>query len=119
LEKSVFMKNEKKKTTISLCMIVKNEESCLVRCMKSVRDHVDEIIIVDTGSMDNTVEIAESYGARVYHHPWENDFSKHRNQSLSYATGDWIFQLDADEELFPEDGRCPEREGRLLSLSLL
>lgn len=90
--------------TISLCMIVKNEEPCLGRCLDSVKGHVDEIIIVDTGSTDKTVEIAESYGAKIYHHPWENDFSKHRNQSLSYATGDWIFQLDADEELFPEDG---------------
>jgi glycosyltransferase involved in cell wall biosynthesis len=85
-------------------MIVKNEQDCLGRCLESVRDHVDEIIIVDTGSTDRTVEIAKSYGARIYHHPWENDFSKHRNQSLSYATGDWIFQLDADEELFAEDG---------------
>lgn len=85
-------------------MIVKNEEACLDRCLKSVCNYVDEIIIVDTGSTDNTIDIAESYGARIYHHPWENDFSKHRNQSLSYATGDWIFQLDADEELFQEDG---------------
>ena len=89
-------------------MIVKNEEDCLGRCLKSVCDHVDEIIIVDTGSTDGTVEIAKSYGARIYHHPWENDFSKHRNQSLSYATGDWIFILDADEELFPEDGSALE-----------
>ena len=94
-----------KDTTLSLCMIVKNEESCLGRCLESVHDHVDEIIIVDTGSTDRTVEIAKSYGARIYHHPWENDFSKHRNQSLSYATGEWILQLDADEELFAEDGR--------------
>jgi glycosyltransferase involved in cell wall biosynthesis len=112
-----FLKDHIKKETprISLCMIVKNEEDCLERCLKSVRDHVDEIIIVDTGSTDKTVEIAERNGARVYHHPWENDFSKHRNQSLSYATGDWIFQLDADEELFPEDGsvlRDAIREGK-------
>jgi glycosyltransferase involved in cell wall biosynthesis len=112
-----FPKDRIKKKTprISLCMIVKNEEACLGRCLKSVCDHVDEIIIVDTGSTDKTVEIAEHYGARIYHHPWENDFSKHRNQSLSYATGDWIFQLDADEELFPEDGsalRDIVREGK-------
>lgn len=102
--KSTADLKERAKITISLCMIVKNEEACLARCLESVRDHVDEIIVVDTGSTDRTVEIAESYGARIYHHPWENDFSKHRNQSLSYATGDWIFQLDADEELFAEDG---------------
>jgi len=96
--------NKREKVKISLCMIVKNEESCLGRCLKSVHEYVDEIIIVDTGSKDKTVGIAESYGAKIYHHPWENDFSKHRNQSLSYATGDWILQLDADEELFAEDG---------------
>jgi len=95
----------KKVPRISLCMIVKNEGSCLDRCLRSVHDYVDEIIVVDTGSTDKTVKIAETYGARIYHHPWENDFSKHRNQSLSYATGDWIFQLDADEELFAEDSR--------------
>jgi glycosyltransferase involved in cell wall biosynthesis len=89
-----------KASRISLCMIVKNEEHCLRRCLDSVRDYVDEMIIVDTGSTDHTVEIAKSYHAQIYHHPWENDFSKHRNQSLSYATGDWILQLDADEELF-------------------
>ena len=80
-------------------MIVKNEEDCLERCLKSVHDYVDEIIIVDTGSTDQTVAIAQKYGAKIYDHTWENDFSKHRNQSLSYATGDWIFQLDADDEL--------------------
>ena len=96
--------NKRNTVKISLCMIVKNEESCLGRCLESVYRYMDEIIIVDTGSTDRTVEIAERYGARIYHHPWENDFSKHRNQSLSYATGDWILQLDADEELFAEDG---------------
>jgi glycosyltransferase involved in cell wall biosynthesis len=85
-------------------MIVKNEDACLGRCLESVHRFVDEIIVVDTGSTDNTVHIAESYGAKLYHHPWENDFSKHRNQSLSYATGDWIQQVDADEEMFIEDG---------------
>lgn len=87
---------------ISLCMIVKDEEKFLPQCLDSVKDHVDEMIIVDTGSTDRTVEIAESYGARVYHHPWENNFSKHRNQSISYATGDWILIIDADEELDAE-----------------
>lgn len=100
-----MVKNTKKKPTISLCMIVKNEEAFLAQCLDSVKDCVDEMIIVDTGSTDRTVEIAENYGARIYHHPWENDFSKHRNQSLSYATGNWIFILDADEELFAEDGQ--------------
>lgn len=83
-------------------MIVKDEEKFLPQCLDSVKDHVDEIIVVDTGSTDKTVEIVESYGARVYHHPWENHFSKHRNQSISYATGDWILIMDADEKLDAE-----------------
>jgi cellulose synthase/poly-beta-1,6-N-acetylglucosamine synthase-like glycosyltransferase len=80
-----------KKPTISLCMMVKNEEKFLPQCLDSVRNYVDEIIIVDTGSTDRTVEIAEKYTDKIYFHPWEEDFSKHRNQSISYATGDWIF----------------------------
>lgn len=90
------------KPTISACMMVKNEEKLLPQCLESIKDVVDEIIIVDTGSKDKTVEIAESYGAKIFHHPWENDFSKHRSQSISYATGDWIFIIDADEVLLPE-----------------
>ncbi|MBD3380744.1 MAG: tetratricopeptide repeat protein [candidate division Zixibacteria bacterium] len=85
--------------TISACMIVKDEEKFLPQCLDSIKDVVDEIIIVDTGSTDRTVEIAESYGAKVYFHPWENDFSKARNQSLQYPTRDWVFIIDADEEL--------------------
>jgi len=84
-------------------MIVKNEEGNLPRCLNSVANIVDEIIIVDTGSTDKTVEIARKYGAKVYHHAWENSFSKARNYSLKYATCDWILYLDADEELSRED----------------
>ena len=89
--------------TVSACMIVKNEQDLLGDCLASIRDWVDEIIVVDTGSSDGTVKIAESYGARVYHHPWECDFSKARNQSLSYATCDWIFIVDADERIYSDD----------------
>jgi tetratricopeptide (TPR) repeat protein len=89
--------------TISLCMIVKNEEKFLPKCLESVKGHVDEIIIVDTGSTDSTVEIAKRYNAKIYHHPWENSFSKARNYSLKYATCDWIIWLDADEEVDKED----------------
>ncbi len=88
---------------VSVCMIVKNEEKMLDRCLNSVRGFASELIVVDTGSTDRTVEIAENHGAKVYHHEWEDDFSKARNQSLGYATKEWIFVLDADEEMVPED----------------
>ena len=89
--------------TLSLCMIVKNEEEFLPRCLESVKDVVDEMVIVDTGSTDRTVEIAQSYGAKVSHHPWQNSFSEARNYGLQFARGDWVLQLDADEELEPAD----------------
>jgi len=94
--------DKKKNDSISACMIVKNEEKLLPQCLESIKDVVDEIIIVDTGSTDRTVQIAEEFGAKVYHHAWEDNFSKHRNQSISYATGGWIFIIDADEELDTE-----------------
>jgi glycosyltransferase involved in cell wall biosynthesis len=96
------MAGSRRLPTISACMMVRDEEELLPQCLESIQDVADEIIVVDTGSTDKTVEIAESYGARIYHHPWENDFSKHRNQAISYATSDWIFIIDADEELCPE-----------------
>ncbi|MBN2398496.1 MAG: glycosyltransferase, partial [Deltaproteobacteria bacterium] len=71
-------------------MIVRDEEAILGRCLASVRGLVDEIIVVDTGSADGTVRIAGDFRAAVYHHPWENDFSRHRNQAIGYAGGEWI-----------------------------
>jgi glycosyltransferase involved in cell wall biosynthesis len=88
---------------ISLTMIVKDEEEMLPRCLEAIHDVVDEMIIVDTGSTDRTVEIAESYGATVLHHEWTGDFSEARNISLEAATGDWFIYLDADEVLVRED----------------
>jgi len=82
-------------------MIVKNEEKFLAGCLESVKNIVDEIIIVDTGSTDKTIEIANSYNAKVYHFEWKNDFSLARNESIKHATGDWILILDADERLNP------------------
>jgi glycosyltransferase involved in cell wall biosynthesis len=72
-------------------------------CLDSVRAIADEIIVVDTGSDDRTVAIAESFGARIFHFEWQKDFSAAKNYCNSQATGDWILQLDADEEVFPED----------------
>lgn len=80
-------------------MIVKDEESFIANCLQSVQDIVDEIIIVDTGSTDKTIEIANTYGVKIYHLPWNNNFSAARNFSLDKATGEWIIILDADEEL--------------------
>jgi glycosyltransferase involved in cell wall biosynthesis len=82
-------------------MIVKNEEINLARCLHSVAGAVDEIIIVDTGSSDQTIQVAEQAGAQVVSHIWQDDFSAARNVSLELATGDWILFLDADETLEP------------------
>ncbi len=82
---------------LSACMIAKNEERCIARCIKSYQKIVDEIIVVDTGSTDKTVEIAKSLGAKVFHFTWVDDFSKAKNEAISHATGDWILSLDADE----------------------
>ncbi|MGZ4203474.1 MAG: glycosyltransferase, partial [Thermoleophilaceae bacterium] len=90
---------------ISLTMIVKDEEEMLPRCLEAIHDVVDEMIIVDTGSSDRTVEIAESLGAKVLHHEWTGDFSEARNVSLEAASGDWFMYLDADEVLVREDAK--------------
>ncbi|WP_404786830.1 glycosyltransferase [Altericista sp. CCNU0014] len=86
---------------ISLCAIVKDEETLLPRCLQSVQNIVDETIVVDTGSTDRTVEIARQFGATVYQHAWNDDFAEARNESLRRAKGDWILVLDADETFIP------------------
>lgn len=90
--------------TISLCMIVKNEASVLTRCLDSVADLVDEIIIVDTGSTDNTKEIARIFTSDVYDYKWTDDFSAARNYAFSLCHCDYIYSADADEVL-DEDNR--------------
>lgn len=90
-------------TQISLCMIVKNEERVLARCLDSIADLMDEIIIVDTGSTDRTKEIAAKYTNRIYDFQWVDDFSAARNFSFSKATKEYIYVADADEVVDEEN----------------
>jgi glycosyltransferase involved in cell wall biosynthesis len=100
--------------TLSLCMIVKDEEAMLGQCLAAVAPFVDEMIVVDTGSTDRTVEIATEHGARVLHHEWVGDFAAARNVSFDAATSDWIVYLDADEVLVEGDGpRLRELTGKV------
>ncbi len=87
---------------LSLCMIVRNEERFLDGCLTSVKGVVDEMIIVDTGSTDNTLAIARIHGARISSFAWCDDFAAARNEALNRTTGDWVLYLDADERLAPD-----------------
>jgi glycosyltransferase involved in cell wall biosynthesis len=89
--------------TLSLCMIVRDEEEMLPRCLEAIAPVVDEIVVVDTGSRDATIEIARSFGARVIEHKWTDSFAEARNISFDAATGDWLMFLDADQVLVSED----------------
>ena len=85
--------------TISVAMIVKNEAADLAQCLDTVKDWVDEIIIVDSGSTDNTQGIAEQYGAKFYSHPDWPGFGKQRQRAQQYVTCDYVLWLDADERV--------------------
>ncbi|MEN6462995.1 MAG: glycosyltransferase [Syntrophomonas sp.] len=91
------------KKGLSLTMIVKDEESCIRRCLDSVIDLVDEMVIVDTGSTDKTIEICQSYKAKVFTWAWNNNFADARNFGLDKVTRDWVLWLDADEEVGREN----------------
>ena len=118
--------NKKSNLKISLCYIVKNEEYNLARSIDSLKNQVDEIVVVDTGSTDNTMTVAKNYGAKVFQSPWNNDFSTPRNMALDNATGDWIIFLDADEyfsestaknvRMIIEQGDKQGKEGLLVNL---
>jgi glycosyltransferase involved in cell wall biosynthesis len=88
---------------LSLCMIVRDEQEMLPRCLAAVKDAVDEMVIVDTGSKDETIAIAKSFGAKVIEREWTGSFGEARNVAFEAATGDWTFVLDADELLVAED----------------
>ena len=89
--------------TLSLCMIVKNEEDVIGRCLECVSDIFDEIIVVDTGSDDNTKEIVKKYTKNLYYFKWIDDFAAARNYAFSKATKDYIMWLDADEYILNQD----------------
>ncbi|GAA0177565.1 glycosyltransferase [Clostridium sediminicola] len=89
--------------TISLCMIVKDEEKVIGRCLECIKDIVDEIVIVDTGSTDKTIDIVSKYNAKLYHFKWIDNFSEARNFAFDQATKDFIMWLDADDILLDED----------------
>src|SRR5258708_240850 len=87
--------------TLSVCIITFNEEANIGRTLSSVKDIADEIVVVDSGSTDATVAIAQSFGAKVFSEPWKG-FALQKNSSLAKAGCDWILSLDADEEASPE-----------------
>ena len=103
---------------ISLCMIVKNEEKILTRCLDSVADLVDEIVIVDTGSTDATKKIAANYTDKIYDFTWVDDFSAARNFAFSKAEKDYIYTADADE-VIDEENRKRFRELMELHIILM
>src|SRR5258708_37830945 len=93
-----------RRPTISLCVIARNEADFIGDCLASAQPFVDELVVLDTGSIDATREIARSYNARVGTFEWVDNFSAARNAAIDLATSDWILMLDADERLQPESG---------------
>ena len=85
--------------TLSVCIIAKNEENNLLRCLESIKGIADEVILVDTGSVDKTISIAEKFNAKVIEFPWKKNFSSARNKALEMATKEWILCIDSDEAL--------------------
>lgn len=91
----------KNKPTVALCLIVQNEEEFILSCLNSVKAIVDDCIVIDTGSSDQTAKLAAAAGARVFNFPWSGDFAEARNFALAQADSDWVLVLDADEILEP------------------
>lgn len=106
---------EGRSVTVSLCMIAKNEEDALQRGLPNIKDLMDEIIIVDTGSTDRTKEVAAEFGAEIYDFPWIDDFAAARNHAFSKATMDYIMWLDADDIILEEDQKLLRQTIRALN----
>jgi hypothetical protein len=96
---------ERESVRLSLCMIVRDNAGTLGACLESIRPWVDEMVVVDTGSKDDTPRIAERLGARVLSFPWCDDFSAARNESLHHARGAWVFWMDSDDTIDADNGR--------------
>jgi glycosyltransferase involved in cell wall biosynthesis len=95
---------------ISAALIVRNEETHICDCLRSIVGLVDDIVVVDTGSGDRSREIAAAHGARVVDYEWHDDFAAARNHAIDQAAGDWILYIDADERVRPYDRRIVEGE---------
>jgi tetratricopeptide (TPR) repeat protein len=102
---------------LSVCMIVRDEENTLARCLKSVQGVAHELIVVDTGSKDRTISIAKDFEAKVFFFEWRDDFAAARNETLKHATGDWVLHIDADEELMPDS--VPHLRDAILETKIL
>src|SRR5262245_60465857 len=89
----------------SLCMIVRDSARTLPACLASARPWVDDIVVVDTGSLDDTREIARSFGARVFEFPWIDDVAAARNESLKHGQGEWLFWMDSDDTIDGTNGK--------------
>ena len=103
----------------TLCLIVKDEEDFLEECLKSAAEHATAIVVVDTGSMDRTVEIASTFTNQVIQYPIENDFSQARNRALEHVATPWTVFLDADERFEPSQASKLQRELRLIADDVL
>ncbi len=103
-ESTLELQEWKEYFKISLAMIAKNEEDWIESALKSTKGFAHELVVVDTGSTDKTVEIIKKYTDKIYHLPWNNNFAEARNFAVSNTTGDWILRLDADE-ILPEEGK--------------
>ena len=90
--------------TVSACLIVRDEETFLVGCLSSLAGHVDEIVVVDTGSVDASLDIARRHGVVLLEREWRNDFAWARNEALAAARGEWVLYIDADERLIVPPG---------------
>ncbi|PFV26277.1 SunS family peptide S-glycosyltransferase [Bacillus thuringiensis] len=117
IEQLVTEYNNIKQPKVSCAIITFNEEKRIKKCLESVRKKFDELLVIDSGSRDNTIHIINQYfpNTKVYIEPWENDFSLQRNKAIQYATTDWIFFIDADNYIENTENDCIKRVAQIVS----